>query len=182
MNPHVVSAKALTQTTRASWSEQVNWWGFRLQLSRAIPLHGGCLTEFSTYQNHQGGISRAQPLSFSNSENCTIHDRPTHSLNRHVTHFTPESRKHVIHNPLSAKSGLGNATTFLESASRHRILNPASSKLSPTRRVTRKMALCFGSRLTGCESLTRGVPSWCSPCPATLRTITVLIQQFLFQD
>src|ERR1700722_8933581 len=77
MNPHVVSAKALTQTTRASWSEQVNWWGFRLQLSRAIPLHGGCLTEFSTYQNHQGGISRAQPLSFSNSENCTIHNRPT---------------------------------------------------------------------------------------------------------
>ena len=155
--------------------------GVRLQLSRSVPIHGGCLTEFSTSQNSET-IGRAPAALASNSENCTIHDRPTHSLNRHVTHFTPESRKHVIHNPLSAKSGLGNATTFLESASRHRILNPASSKLSPTRRVTRKMALCFGSRLTGCESLTRGVPSWCSPCPATLRTITVLIQQFLFQD
>jgi hypothetical protein len=107
---------------------------------------------------------------------------PLAFLNRYVTHFTPEPRKHVICNPLLAKSGLGNVTTFLESPSRHKVLNLASSKLSSTGRVTSKMTLCFGSWLTGCESLTRDFPSWCPSCSAASRTITVLTQQFLVQD
>jgi hypothetical protein len=77
MNPHVVSAKALNRTTtRQAGVNGRTGRGFRLQLSRAY-IQGGCLTEFSTYQNHQGRIGRAQPLLASNSENCTVHDRPT---------------------------------------------------------------------------------------------------------
>src|SRR5271154_931646 len=65
MNPHVVSAKApYSDNYEASWSEQSNRRGFRLQLSRAIPIHGGCPNRVFNLSESSGRIGRAQPLSF----------------------------------------------------------------------------------------------------------------------
>jgi hypothetical protein len=52
----------LSQGTRQAGVNGRTSQGFRLQLSRAIPIHGGCLTEFSTNQNHQAGSVMLQPL------------------------------------------------------------------------------------------------------------------------
>jgi hypothetical protein len=119
MNPHVVSAKALNQTTtKASWSKwRRTGRGFRLQLSRAIPIHGGCLTEFSTNENHQRRSVVSQPLWLRTPRIAPSTVAPLVLLNRRVARFTSGPRKHVISNPFLTKSGLANVTTFLEAPS-----------------------------------------------------------------
>ena len=47
---------------------------------------------------------------------------------RRVAHFTRKSRKHVIRNPLFAKSGLGNVPTFPEFPSRQQDAEPGVIK------------------------------------------------------
>ena len=148
MNPHVVSAKALNQTTtRQAGVNGANWPGFRLQLSRAIPIHGGCLTKLSANQNHhQGRLVVRQPLWLQTPRIAPSTIAPLVLLNRRVARFTSGPRKHVISNPLLAKSGLANVATFLGLHLATLILDPVSSKTCLQLVECRgKMVPCFGS-------------------------------------